>query len=135
MAKSSETDWSTSDGHPSEDELLLYVDGELATKEAGNIRAHMEACWSCRVRTEKVQEAISSFIDYRNSVLKPLIDPPPHGWRGFDRKLILLAAESGKRSPLSNVFSSLGRFFYVGHVFGMRLPLVRTAAGILVACL
>lgn len=135
MVKSSDTDWPTPDGHPSEDELLLYVDGELATKEARNMRAHLEACWSCRVRTEKIQEAISSFIDYRNNVLKPLIDPPPHGWRGFDKKLGLLAAESGKRAPFSNVFSSLGRFSYVGHLFGRPLPVVRTAAGILVVCL
>lgn len=133
MVKNSDTDCPTPDGHPSGDALLLYVDGELATKEAGNVRAHLEACWSCRVRTEKVQEAISSFIDYRNTVLKPLIEQPPHGWRGFDGKLGRLAAESGKRSPFSIVFGSLGRFFSVKHLFVMPRHMARAAAGLLIA--
>src|SRR5258705_7005577 len=94
---------SGNNGHPSEDELLLYVDGELAPKATNSVRNHLEACWSCRVRTEKIQEAISSFINYRNTVLGPLLDPPPHRWRSFDGKMRSIAGEICKRSPLSNV--------------------------------
>jgi anti-sigma factor RsiW len=111
MSKDPYKDWAADDAHPSEAELFLYLDGELGTKEAGVVRAHLEACWSCRVRTEKVQEAISSFIDYRNQFLTSLIEQPPHGWRKFDGKLSQLAAESGKRSLVSQVLGSLGRLF------------------------
>src|SRR5260370_725037 len=102
---------SSNHGHPSEDELLVYVDGGLAPKVATNLRAHLEACWSCRVRTEKIEEAISTFVDYRNQVLKPLAEPPPHNWRGFDGKLRDLASQAGKPSMFTNVRGTLGRIF------------------------
>src|SRR5262249_46067855 len=49
------------------------------------------------------------FIDYRNQVLKPMVDPPPHGWRGFDRRITQLANEIGRPSLFANVRSALGR--------------------------
>src|SRR5947207_380738 len=100
---------SGNNGHPSEDELLLYVDGELEAKATNHVRNHLEACWSCRVRTEKIEETISSFIDYRNQVLKPLVEQPPHGWRGFDGRLNRLANEVGRPSLFANVRGTLGR--------------------------
>ena len=102
---------SGNNGHPSEDELLLYVDGELAPKATNYVRSHLEACWSCRVRTEKIEETISTFIDYRNQVLKPLVEQPPHGWRGFDGRINRLANEVGRRSLFANVRGTLGRIF------------------------
>src|SRR5215510_3950699 len=96
-------------GHPSEDDLLLFVDGELSSKAADHIRHHLEACWSCRVRTEKIEETISTFIDYRNQVLKPLVEPPPHGWRGFDGRLNRLTNQIGRPSLFANVRGALGR--------------------------
>src|SRR5947207_5593220 len=102
---------SGNNGHPSEDELLLYVDGELEAKATNHVRNHLEACWSCRVRTEKIEETISSFIDYRNQVLKPLVEQPPQGWRGFDGRLNRLANEVGRPSLFANVRGTLGRIF------------------------
>src|SRR5260370_556307 len=107
---------SSNHGHLSEVDLLLYVDGELAPKVATNLRAHFKACWSCRVRTEKIEEAISTFIDYRNQVLKPLAEPPPHDWRGFDGKLRDLASHAGKPSMFANVRGTLGRIFFAPNV-------------------
>ncbi|HXG64160.1 MAG TPA: zf-HC2 domain-containing protein [Blastocatellia bacterium] len=132
MDKGSYKDWSAEDGHPSEEVLLLYLDGELAPKEAGQVRAHLEACWTCRVRAEKIQETITAFIDYQNDVLKPLIEPPPQAWLGFGGKLDQLVAESGSRSLLSHMLGLFGRFFSA-----LRLPasprlLVKAAAGMIV---
>src|SRR5436305_405284 len=105
------TELSGNNGHPSEDELLLYVDGELEAKATNHVRNHLEACWSCRVRTEKIEKTISTFIDYRNQVLKPLVEQPPQGWRGFDGRLNRLANEIGRRSLFANVRGTLGRIF------------------------
>src|SRR5215510_11594175 len=93
---------SGNNGHPSEHELIPFVDGELGPKPTNQVRAHLEACWSCRVRTEKIEETISTFIDYRNQVLKPTIEQPPRGWRGFDGKLKHLASEVGRPSLFAN---------------------------------
>src|SRR5437879_2771541 len=102
---------SGNNGHPSEDELLLYVDGELEAKATNHVRNHLEACWSCRVRTEKIEDTISSFIDYRNQVLKPLVEQPPRGWRGFDGRLNRLSNEVGRPSLFANLRGTLGRIF------------------------
>ena len=109
------TSWQRYDGHPSEDELLLFVDGEMPSKTNGKLRTHLDACWSCRVRTEKIEETISTFIDYRNYVLKPLI-APTHGWRRFDGNLNGLAAEIGKPSIFSGVLGTLSRLFSAPHL-------------------
>lgn len=110
MDKQLKPDWAEQEWHPSDDELLLNVDGELGRKEAERLRTHLEACWSCRVRSEKIQETISGFIDYRNKVLKPALEPP-QSWRMFDAKLSRVVEESGKRSLLTLVRESLEKLF------------------------
>lgn len=137
MAKNTDKNWLQQEGHPPDDDLLLYLDGELSTKDAGDVRTHLEACWSCRVRLEKVQEAISDFIDYRNQILKPSIEPPPHGWRGFDDLLSQQVAETGKRSFFSAVRESLGRIFSTARLMRAHPPvmLVRITAGLFAALL
>src|SRR5260370_4429200 len=122
---------SGNNGHPSEDELLLFVDGELAAKGNTRVRNHMEACWSCRVRTEKIEEAISTFIDYRNQVLKPLAEPPPHDWRGFIGKLRDLASQAGKPSMFANVRGTLGRIFSATNV-SLNVPVLMRAVAVTV---
>lgn len=103
-------------GHPSEDLLLLHVDRELGAKAVTTIRSHLDACWSCRVRTEKIEETISTFIDYRNQVLRPLSSPPPHYWRDFDGKLKGLVSEVGRPSVFANLRGALGRVFFTPNV-------------------
>jgi hypothetical protein len=108
MIKESGKNWFMEDGHPSQDGLLLYVDGELPAGEAAAMRSHLEACWSCRTSAEKIQGTISAFIDYRNYILKPLIESPPNGFGGFDRKLQHLAAEeSSRQSSFNGLFGLL----------------------------
>lgn len=96
--------------HPSPEKLLLLVDGELHTKEAAQLELHLEACWPCRVKTQKLQEAIADIIEFDEQALTPKLLPPA-GWRKFDRLLSQLAVTSGKQSFNSRLFGSLGRFF------------------------
>lgn len=111
-----QTNWAENEGHPAEGELLLYVDGELAAREAERLRAHLETCWPCRVKTEKMNEAISDFIDYRNVIITPMFEPPPQGWRKLDAEMRRLlsphAGESRQKYPIWRWLFSSG--------FGMR---------------
>lgn len=120
--------------HPPREMLLLSVDGELASREAAQLQAHLEACWYCRVRTKKIEEAIADIIEFDEQVLKPRFTPP-NNWRSFDRRLSQLAAESDNRSLLSKVFGPLGRLFSTTLLFSVPRPLVRIAAALLVAVL
>ncbi|MFL6414754.1 MAG: zf-HC2 domain-containing protein [Bryobacteraceae bacterium] len=96
--------------HPPREMLLLLVDGELQAKDATQLEVHLEACWPCRVKTKKIQEAIADIIEFDEQVLTPRL-VPPGGWRNFDRQLSQLVAASGKQSLSSRLFGSLGRFF------------------------
>ena len=99
MPKRFRTNRASPDWHPTDAELQFYLDGELAAEEASQVRLHLEACWSCRVRAEKVQETIAAFIDYRTQMLEALPEDPNH-WRTFRPRLRASVEESGRRPML-----------------------------------
>ncbi len=84
--------------HVSDDELLCYVDGELGPKQAANIRDHLEACWTCRAKMEKIQQTIAAFVDYLNCDFAPNLDPPPRQWRTFRARMARVIVETGEPS-------------------------------------
>jgi len=104
-------DMNREEQHPRRERLLLYVDGELAPKEAARIEAHLGACWSCRAHVSKIEKSIVDLMEFDGAMLTPRLSTPPNGWRGFDGALRQVVAESGQRSLLSIVLSSFGRFF------------------------
>jgi len=50
------------DSHPSDQQLLLDMEGELSARDEKAIRAHVEACWKCRVRRQELEAAIADFV-------------------------------------------------------------------------
>jgi hypothetical protein len=62
--------------HPGEDDMLLYLDGELAPRIHGRIDKHLKVCWECRVKAEKLESAIAAFMDYRSRAKAELGEPP-----------------------------------------------------------
>lgn len=73
--------------HPPEETLLKSLDGELSLREAGRVREHLELCWTCRLSLEKLEETISTFVEFRQKVQIPLIQDPPNNWSDFNRRL------------------------------------------------
>lgn len=82
--------------HASDDELVLWLDGELPARKMDAIRTHLAACWSCRVRMEKLQQAISSFIGHRNASLGAAPVLASHVRSRFEAELARRAA-AGRR--------------------------------------
>jgi len=125
--------------HPPRELLLLFVDGELPTKDAAQMETHLEACWPCRVKTQKIQDAIAGIIEFDDQVLTARL-VPPGGWRNFNRQLGQLAAASGKQSLSSKLFGSIARFFPVARFSEapqrlLRPAMVRNFAAILLLIL
>ena len=52
--------------HLSDEKLLLAMDGELAAGESAHVKIHLQACWSCRARSEQIEEAIARVVEYRD---------------------------------------------------------------------
>ena len=96
--------------HPPREQLLLYVDRELAPKRAARVATHLGACWSCRAHVSKIEKSIADFMEFDGAMLTPRLSLPPNSWRGFDEAFRQVVAESGRRSLLSIVFGSLRLF-------------------------
>ncbi|MDQ3748069.1 MAG: hypothetical protein M3367_03475 [Acidobacteriota bacterium] len=79
--------WTAADWHPEDEALLMSLDGELEAKETNIMRSHLDSCWSCRSRSERLQAGISAFMDYHDAVLTPLITSSPDSWNNFGKHL------------------------------------------------
>jgi len=90
--------------HPSHEELLQYLDGQVSARTEAAIRTHLKGCWSCRLQQEKVERLISDFMEERNSSVPNF---PPKALPRFESRLDRLDSEA--RNPLlfSRLFESL----------------------------
>jgi putative zinc finger protein len=55
----------TRSSHPTDEELLAFLDGELDGRALTRIRTHLDACWPCRGRRDRFNHAIAAFVDAR----------------------------------------------------------------------
>src|SRR6202021_3534694 len=81
------------EGHPSEDQLLLTLEGEVATEEAARIQQHVAGCWSCKARYEEMQRGILAFVEYREKLYLPALAPPSTNSSGFRLRLRAMTNE------------------------------------------
>jgi hypothetical protein len=67
------------ESHLPDERLVLYADGELSIKQTLEVRAHLMACWDCRVRMAKIEETIANFVrvyhESSDSKLQPIEGP------------------------------------------------------------
>jgi hypothetical protein len=61
--------WSVKHWHPSERDLLLFVNGEGGAKLARKVRNHVDGCWSCSMKRNRLAGAIAAFMRSRESAL------------------------------------------------------------------
>jgi hypothetical protein len=50
--------------HPSDEELLLELDGEASLHESSRIQKHLAACWECRSRRHDLESGITEFTRF-----------------------------------------------------------------------
>ncbi|MBK9169638.1 MAG: hypothetical protein IPM24_19545 [Bryobacterales bacterium] len=83
------------DAHPSKEQMLLFLDGELKPARASEIGRHLEQCWQCRAWRGRLERGISDLVDYRDAVRRAIPPSPPSGWRTFDTRLRMAAEPRG----------------------------------------
>jgi hypothetical protein len=81
--------------HLSDQELLLAADGELPTRRAAQVHAHLAACWDCRARMAEIEGTIADFARAHRQALDPQV-PPIAGQRALLRAQL---AELSSKSP------------------------------------
>ena len=61
--------------HTSDEDLLLFADGELPARRATRIREHLAACWDCRTRMAEMEGTIGEFMRMHRETLDPQLPP------------------------------------------------------------
>jgi hypothetical protein len=87
------------DAHLSDELLLLAVDGELGSRDAAQVRLHLEACWTCRARVEQINDSITGVVEYTNFVIHEKFPPSEIGPKKFVENLHQFII-SGRRMPI-----------------------------------
>jgi hypothetical protein len=91
-------DMHLSDLHLSDQELLLAADGELPTRRAAQVSAHLAACWDCRARMAEIEATIADFARAQRQTIDPQL-PPIVGQSALLRARL---AELASKSPVSS---------------------------------
>ncbi|MGI8782936.1 MAG: hypothetical protein ACR2L2_04690 [Acidobacteriota bacterium] len=111
MTNNSYTRWLVQFYHPSDEDLLFYIDGELRAKASKKVQKHLARCWSCRARQEELEQSIYSFIKDREQVLNSLWPCGPETdadlGRRFQSELKRLASEADSAPGFHPLFHQL----------------------------
>ena len=108
------------DSHPSDQDLLLDVDGELCAHDEKRVRAHLKACWKCRVRRDELENAISDFVHFHHGQFEAKL-PPPEGPRALLKAHLtqFASAKPNRRGP------------WLALIFRLRWALAISTCGVL----
>ena len=71
--------------HVADEDLLLFLDGEMKPSKAEKVRRHLESCWTCRSQRQKIEQTISSYVQMLKAADGKA--DPPKGWREFATRL------------------------------------------------
>jgi hypothetical protein len=104
------------DQHPDENELLLALERELPPADVAAVERHIGTCWACRARYHEIHRGILAFVEYRDKLYLPELEPAPGDFRQFPSLLNKIAAEGGKDGLLNRIGSRLRSFFTFPHV-------------------
>ena len=73
--------------HTPDEDLLLYLDNEVSSWRTARIQRHLDLCWSCRVRKEKLQQAIHDYVAVRSQAAATGSENSARMCLEFDRRL------------------------------------------------
>jgi hypothetical protein len=68
-------DMQSKEFHLSDQSLLLAADGELPNRRAAHVRAHLAACWDCRVRMAEIETTIADYVRASRLAIDPHLLP------------------------------------------------------------
>ncbi len=106
------------DPHPSNQELLLAADGELAPRRSARVRAHLASCWHCRTRLAEIETTIADFTHAFENSDESL--PSVEGPRALLRAR-LETADAPREWPRPAIRSAMGALAVLVIAFGALL--------------
>ena len=98
MSNNRGKNWFRFGWHPAEEDMLLCLDGEASERQADKVRVHLEGCWACRNRRDKLDRAIAAFMDYCEADATDAAALPPRARVEFAERLRVAASAKPKPS-------------------------------------
>jgi hypothetical protein len=89
--------------HLADQELLAAADGELSTRRAAQVHAHLVSCWDCRARMAEIEGTIADFVRAHRQAVDPQV-PPIAGPRALLRAQLAELAAKPKPGPWRQFF-------------------------------
>jgi len=80
--------------HPPREQFVMFLDGELSSKENQKWQQHLAACWECRTQVAKAEETIADIMEFENFVMKDVTSRSLSKTDDFYPKLRTLVRES-----------------------------------------
>lgn len=105
------------DSHLSDEQLLLEVEGELSDPDEGRVRAHLDACWHCRVRRQGMETAIADFVRVHQREFEGKL-PPADGPRALLKARLAELSAAGIYER-RGWFTPRGRFAWAAAICGL----------------
>jgi hypothetical protein len=97
------------DKHLSDQELLLYVDGEQPGRDQQRVSSHLEACWKCRARSRELENAMADYVQVHETEFDQHL-PPIAG----PRALLKARIEEFSASQPNRWFSEIQLLHFFG---------------------
>ena len=121
--------------HPSESDLLVYLDGEGDGKWSSRVETHLKSCWSCRVKREEIECLISAFIKSRDRALRNLSEARAGALLRLQARLDRLDSELGAPPFFSRLLVWLRRWRHSRSRFSVRSATLMAASVLLLVIL
>jgi hypothetical protein len=110
--------------HVSDEELLAFVDGELAKSRSTHVREHLTFCWTCRRRVTQIEKTINGFVEAHRANLDSQTSPSS-GSRAL-LKARLAEAANAQQAHRQSAFSG----WRVGYAFAAALLIIVIGMGL-----
>jgi hypothetical protein len=126
--------------HLTDEDILGFLDGEVAKKHEKQVHAHLNACWLCRSRAAELEATIEDFVALHRQTLDPRLPDAAGGRALLKARLAEAAAQhsSERRSGFLEFLASQRIAAYVclalvislfaGKFISQRFEANRTAA-------
>jgi hypothetical protein len=61
----------SADKHPSDEQMVTFINGELSLRKHAAVSHHLEGCWKCLVRKKQMEETVFALMEWRERQLRP----------------------------------------------------------------
>jgi hypothetical protein len=93
------------DQHVSEEQLIRALDGELDRASRLVVESHLESCWGCRHKQERLRQTVDRFTEWETILLRTSEAQPPAGFSDFPGKLRAAYPPASRQRPSQAILS------------------------------